>query len=165
MRLLKAKRQARGASLVEMLMYMSCLLVLMSLVSVAIGRLWSAERALHERANELIRVVNAGERWREDVRRSGVSPRAIEANGNEGLLLELDGSRQVYLLEAGELHRTANGEKEVLVRNVVSSRMLREQREGLVYWRWELGVRLGRNATKTQAFTFMAVPGKQATEQ
>lgn len=165
MRLLKAKRQARGASLVEMLMYMSCLLVLMSLVSVAIGKLWSAERALHERANELIRVVNTGERWREDVRRSAVSPRGIEANGSEGILLELDGSRQVYLLEAGELRRTANGAKEVLVRNVVSSRMLREQREGLVYWRWELGVRLGRNATKTQAFTFMAVPGKQAIEQ
>lgn len=164
MRLLKPQSQVRGISLVEMLVYISCLLVLMSLISVAIWRLWSAELILHERANGLVRVVNVGERWREDVRRSAVPPMTIEANGSPGLLLELNGSNYVYLLEEGELRRIADEGKEVLVKQVVSSRMLREKRAGQVYWRWELGVRLGRNATKTQAFTFMAVPGKQGME-
>ena len=165
MRLLLPSRRVRGVSLLEMLVYMTCLLVLIYLISVAVGKLWTMEVTMRERANALVQIVNLGERWREDVRRSAVPPKALGTDGNSaGVMLERDGKQYSYRLEDGELRRTAGAETEMLARHVVSSRMLREKREGQVYWRWELVVRLGRNATKTQAFTFIAVPGKPGIE-
>jgi hypothetical protein len=71
-----------------MLVYMACLLVLMSVISVSIWRLWSAQLVLNERANDLVKILNVGETWRDDVRLA--PPFSMRADG-QGISLTQEG--------------------------------------------------------------------------
>ncbi len=145
-----------------MLVYMACLLVLLSVISVSIWRLWSAQLVLNERANDLVKILNVGEQWRDDVRQA--PPFALRADG-QGISLTHNGRQCEYLMENGELRRTIDGQTEVLARNILSSQMQLNQKDGLAYGRWEVTVRMGHTGNKSQAFTFMAVPTQQKGKQ
>jgi len=158
MRLLRRPTNRRGISLVEMLVYIACLTIFLSVISMAMWRLWTSHALLNERANGLMKILNSGELLRDDVRRSESVPLLQQISGYEGILLERNGRKFDYRIVDGELHRVENGQVEILAKNIVSSKIVEERRNELVYLRWEVEVRLTRASGKTQAFTFMAVP-------
>jgi hypothetical protein len=161
MRLLGRPSNRHGISLVEMLVYIACLTIFLSVISVAMWRLWTSHAQLNERASGLMKILNSGELWRDDVRGSESVPLLQQVNGYEGVLLERNGRKFDYRVVDGELHRVENGQVEILAKNIVSSKMMAETRNELIYLRWEVEVRLTGASGKTQAFTFMAVPFAQ----
>lgn len=157
MRLSFSKKHSAGIALVEALIYIACLLVFLSIVAVSTWRLFSSQVRLTERSDRLVKVLNVGEQWREAVRQSEKHP----VSAGDGIAFVLGDLPVTYDVTGESIIRKSGGNDEVLVSEVASSRMQRIDRKGVVYWRWDLEVRLNRDRSKTQSFTFMAVPAKQ----
>lgn len=99
-----------GATLVEMLVFFSLLLVLMGIGFAAYDRVWFESRRLEQRADAVRGLVQFGERWREDVR-SASGPPSVHADGR-GMDIPV-GTRVVTWRFEGKpafLSRTVEGE-------------------------------------------------------
>src|SRR5689334_14852610 len=71
------QREDKAFTLIELLVYMSMLLVIIALGYTALYRSMDASTGLRRNASDITHALNAGERWREDVR-AATRPLRIE---------------------------------------------------------------------------------------
>lgn len=147
--------QCSGISLVETLVYISCLSVLFGIVAVSCWKVKAYHDAINRRTDMVARLLDVGEKWRADIRAAD----KIQTESDMGIHFTRDGRKYSYLVKAGDLSHESEGLADLLLKNVNYSRMQQLERNGVSYWQWELGVS-SAGGKNLQRFTFMAVPQK-----
>jgi hypothetical protein len=157
---------SRAFLLIDCLVYIALLFVLLALAFLAFYRSLDNSKGLHRGAADMARALNAGERWRADVR-AATSPPRLEQTGTETVLRLPRGPGDVlYTFRAGAVLRKDTGrarsEWMPFLPEVKSSRMSSEPRQRVAAWRWELELASRSQAPRVKPlFTFQAVPATE----
>lgn len=146
------KRQA-GISLLEALVYIACLSVLLTLLSVSVWKLNAFQSNIGERANNVGKLLDVGEMWRNEVRTAST----LSDDAKEGMQYTKNGKACSYQVVESQLVQTTADQSQVLLKNVVSSMMSPQERDGVRYWQWDVSVATGKRGG-VLTFSFMAVP-------
>ncbi len=164
----RPSRRNRGYLLTEALVYIGLVFVLLGIGYAAMYRSIDNSVALRRNADDILRAMHAGERWRADIR---LATRDVAwDNRGDDPVLRLEGStNQVNYRFTGSAvyRRTGTGPWSRILEHVGSSLMKRELRPAVIVWRWEL--ELQPQATGSfkpgrvrPLFTFLAVPPSAA---
>jgi hypothetical protein len=163
-------RQARlGFTLVEVLAYMALLFVIIGLGYAAVYNCMDHSLVLRGNAEDITRALDAGERWRSDVRAADLAIRVETSETNQVLYLRGKQGEVDYSFKSGEVRRrVGSGPWTLILANAKASTMQAEHRQYVTVWRWELEL-LPRSKAKVvpgrilPLFTFQAVPPTPAT--
>ncbi len=151
-----------GFTLLEILTYIAVLAAVLGVGGAALGRLWTASGHLRREADDLKALLAAGERWREDIRRSAGAITADPTGADPVIHLrwQPDTEAQWTCVEGTVMRRAGeNGDWVPLVRRVRSSRMLPEPRGAVQAWRWDVELEpVSPKAKFRRQLTFLAVP-------
>jgi prepilin-type N-terminal cleavage/methylation domain-containing protein len=144
-----------GFSLIEVLTYIAVLTVVMALAYPAYDRCQRASRDLHRNADDIVRALRVGERWRKDVR-AATGP--IRASAVEFVIPQRNGDI-IYRFTDGNLFRITNHQSPVtVISNVKASAMRADARDHVSAWRWELELAGRQTEVKVRPlFSFIAV--------
>ena len=158
---LDAPKSIRGISLIEMLVYMSVLIVIVGVGYTALYRCLDNSNALRRSADDIANALHTGEDWRADVRAADGKIQ-LESLPDEQIL-HLPGSRGEvsYRFAANAIsRRLGNNEWSPLLANVQTSTFVADTRTKANAWRWEieLQTRTKKFGTVKPLFTFIAVP-------
>jgi hypothetical protein len=152
-------RARTGYLLIECLIYLSMLVVVISLGLGAFYICWDYSKALHYATDDITAALHAGERWRADIRNAtGKITVATTAEG-ERLRIPQGTNELIYSFSAGEVHRqlASSGFSELLLLKVATSQMVTETRGPVAAWRWEVELTPRRKETHLSLrFTFEA---------
>jgi len=147
-------KTARGFTMIEMLVYIAVLAVVVNLAFFAYYRYDQQMRNVRRNADDIVRAMRAGERWRDDVRNATASPRAIE----DGMVIPWRSGEIVYVFADGTVWRRAAGLQTVALKNVSASTMSSDPRDRVSAWRWELELTSPKKTVLMRPlFTFTAV--------
>ena len=153
----------RGFTLIEALVYMSMLFLILGMAYTAMYRSMDTSAGLRRNANDIARAMNAGERWREDMR-NATGPIRLEQTGQDETVLHVPEGREeiAYRFSTNSVsRRTGNGQWLPVLDRVKTSDFIADQRKTVTAWRWEVELQSYRKAiVRTRPlFTFIAVPG------
>lgn len=151
-----------GYTIIEMGVYMAVLLVLLSAGYAAMYRCMDRSVALRRNADSLASALQAGERWRDDMRAAN----GPIQTGKEPASLRIPTARGeiVYHFETNVVFRLAPSSVPVqLLSGVKESRMQPDPRQRVTAWRWDVELqRVKKDTSNTNhfqpLFTFIAVP-------
>ena len=144
----------RGYSLAEVLVYMGVLSVVMTVAWLSYYSLVDCSRGLAGNAEDIVRALKAGERWRGDLRAATAPPKLVG-----GVLHVPAGAGEVlYRLSKDAVERKADAGWAPALAKVKASKMMADQGKHVASWRWEVELRGRREARIRPRFTFMAVP-------
>ncbi len=153
---LKIQKRQQGISLVEALVYMACLAILLSVISLSFWKLKSFHDRTGARADLVAKLLAVGESWRAEIRNA----KSVAENQNAGVRYARDGKPCDYSVIEGKLVRTVAGKSDVLLQGVVASSMQPLERQGVRYWQWDVTVVSAPGYGVVQQFSFLAVPLK-----
>jgi hypothetical protein len=122
-------------------------------------------RALKRNADDIVRALKAGERWRADIRAATAMPKLEEIESEQALHIPHGSGEIVYLFTQDEVWRLTNAPAtgQPLLSQVRSSRMGPDARQQVTAWRWELELKTRKKDAKLQPlFTFEAVASVKA---
>jgi hypothetical protein len=153
---------AAGYLLTEALVYIGLVFVLLGIGSAALYRCIDNSVALRRSADDILRVVHAGELWRADVRGAkngiawdgSVAPPVLRLRNPRG---EVD-----YAYDGTNvLRRIGNGPWSRILDHVKVSAMNQELRPTITGWRWELELQMAAHGSFKPGrvrplFTFLA---------
>lgn len=135
----------------------------MALTAVILGAAYAAywrcadnSKRLHENADDILAAMQAGERWRDDIRLA----RGATTN-QDGVNIIQSGDTIEYRFdqEAVWRHSTRTGQTIRLLAKVKSSAMQNEVRRQVRAWRWEVELQSRKAPPYLRPlFTFEAVP-------
>lgn len=169
-RAISASRHDRcinGVTLVECLVYISVLAVLLGVGSAALYRCWDDNKAITRNADDIVRMLKAGENWRADIR-SATGPIRLKTNASEQTILIPRGTNVLsYAFSNGELQKRPrrNTPWIVVLSKIKSSQMESDSRDNAKAWRWEVALEPRRkNAPMRPLFTFEAVAGNSSVQ-
>jgi hypothetical protein len=154
----RAKGEA-GVTLVECICYIAVFLILSAGATEAFYLSWDHSKALISATDDITAALQAGERWRADVRAASGTIHIEKTPSGEVVTVPESGKEIVYRFSAGEVHRQAgsDGFSAMLLPWVVSSEMTLDRRGDVRAWRWELEVAQRRKETHIPLlFTFEA---------
>lgn len=156
-----------GYLLIECLVYISVLLILLNVGYSAFYRCIENSVALRRNADDIVNALNAGERWRTDLRTANGTIR-FEVLA-EKRILHLPGARGEVAYQFSTnavLRRVGDGPWVRLLAGVKSSSMESDPRPNVVAWRWELELkpRSKKMGRVRPLFTFVAVPNRSSTK-
>jgi hypothetical protein len=154
--------RARGASgvlLIECLVYVFVFAILLGGATTAFYFCWDHSRAVIFTADEISSALNAGERWRADVR-AATGKITVETSATGEVARIPEGARTVsYRFESGEVRRqiSASDYQELLLAKVKTSQMTMDARGTVSAGRWEVELLPRRKeANLPLLFTFEA---------
>jgi Tfp pilus assembly protein PilE len=147
-----------GYLLLEVLVFMALMVVILGLAYAAYWRCADNSKRLQENAADILATMQAGERWRDDIRLA------------QDTVLNLDSVKMIQSSDIVEYrfdeqaiwrHSAQSGRTIQLLSKVKSSTMRPEPRRQVSAWRWEVEL-LSRKAPPYMRplFTFEAVPAK-----
>jgi prepilin-type N-terminal cleavage/methylation domain-containing protein len=155
---MKYTRQ-QGFTLIECLVYMALFVVVVGFATVAFFHFWDDTRGFNRNAQEVVRVLHAGDQWRADIRSARRPIQMTSSNGEEQLRIPATNGDITYSFSNGELRR----QEKVLLADLKSSEMESNQGVHVPAWRWELEIKSIRKQTLWRPlFTFEAVAGPSA---
>lgn len=148
-----------GIMLVECLVYIAVFALLFGLGTATFYFCWDHTRTVIITAGEITSALQAGERWRADVR-SATGTISVETTATGEIVRIPKAQGEIcYRFENGELRREMVATKAswLLLPQVKTSEMKTELRNGITAWRWELEVAPRRKgAALPLRFTFAA---------
>ena len=149
-------------SLMECLAYLAVFFVVCGLAFAAYHQMDSQSRAFTRNADDIVRVLRAGERWRADVR---AATNAVRLQEHQELRLTTRHGLVSYFFRDGAVWRQDANDalSQLFLASVQTSAMQPDARAQLTAWRWEVELKTKRtNATTRPLFTFLAAPGTEA---
>jgi hypothetical protein len=154
----------RAYLLIEALVYIALIGAVLSIGYTAMYRCLDSSIALRRNADDIVSALQAGERWRADIRAATSQPRAELIENVQ--LLRLDSPRGPVTYRFGTngvSRQLAGGGWVNLLPRVKSSSMIADPREHTTAWRWELELQPRVTASIKPGhlrplFTFIAVP-------
>jgi hypothetical protein len=167
---LSEKASSAGYMLVEALVYIGLVFVVLGTGYAIMYRCVENSVLLRRNAQDMASVLNAGERWRADIR-SSRPPLQIE-NTENGQTLRLKGAvgEVVYRFETNTVTCSAQGQPVIrLLSNVKSSEMRASPRQKVIAWQWEVELLprakgYSKPGRVRPLFSFTAVPERSADQ-
>ena len=166
---MKAKGEGRGQkaevaafSLLECLVYIAIFFIVLSVALGAYFRMDEQSRGFARNSADIVRAMQAGERWRADVRSA---TNATRFAADQELRLTTRSGEVNYYFRDGTIWRQGTNEPHAtpFLLNVKASAMEADTRPTVKAWRWEIELQTKRtNATVRPLFTFLAVPAEGA---
>jgi Tfp pilus assembly protein FimT len=155
------RRRSAGILLVECVTYIAVFAILTGVATAAFYLCWDDSKAVVYATDDIAAALRAGERWRQDIRgATGDITTTTETDGTGETLRIPTGQQGVlYRFEKGGVYREdpQHHQAQLVLPTVNSSRMLRENRQGVTAWRWELDLTVRRQETHLPLlFTFEA---------
>ena len=150
----------RGFTLIECLIYIAVLGIILNLATHSFFKCLEHSRDLQRNADDIVRAMQAGERWREDIRQATGTPKLTQEDGHKTLRVPRGNGEVSYTFTNGKVWRDAGGRpgRQVFLAGVAASEMVADQRERLTAWRWEVELQSRQSATRVRPlFTFLAV--------
>ena len=161
MRTICRRRGEHGLTLIETLVFLAVFVVILTLGIWGYNRFEEQSRRLRGVADDIARTVDAGERWREDIRRA-TGPIRYDASTGE-LGIPQAAGEVVYRFVENQIQRKAADQFVPLLKNVKASSMQQMSRQHATSWRWEVELKpRGKNAKLKPLFQFEAVAPKQS---
>ena len=157
----------RGETILELLVYFALFMVVVGSATVTFYECWGNSKALRRNADDIVRVLSVGDRWRADVRAAQGPIELTAAVGTEQCRIPGLSGEIVYTFSDGEIRRQAGSSAPNTrwLANVKSSQMQRELRGGVTAWRWELELKsVKREARLRPLFTFESAAGKGGSQ-
>lgn len=154
--------RSRGATLIELLIYIGLLSVILGVGINALIRLWGSHGMLRRQADGIVLAADTGERWRADVRTATGPIREETAPGVQMVVIPVTGGEVTWMFSEGMMWRRSGPDHKAapLLWEVRNSRMSPESRGGVSVWRWELELERASKRSRTRPlFTFLAVKG------
>jgi len=155
-------------ALIDCMAYIALLLLLLTLAFMAFYQTTDNSKHLSRNAADIVRVLNAGERWRADVR-SAVRPAALTQTPRETILhLPHSQGEVLYAFRDGTVLRQATTNAtpiwETFLTDIKSSTMKLDRRSRVTAWRWEVELQAAQKVARVRPlFTFQAVPAQSVT--
>jgi Tfp pilus assembly protein PilE len=154
------QRRPRGVCLIECLVYISVLFVILAVAGAAYARVLDHTRQMRRVAADIARALEAGERWRADLRAATASPRLVAEGQVQALHLPRPDAEVVYFFDGSNVVRRAGADAswQTFLPRVKASRFVAESREHVHTWRWEVELQSGPRPARTPPlFSFTAV--------
>jgi hypothetical protein len=146
--------------LVECLVYVAVFMVIAGLATAAFYRAFENSKRIRRNVADIALALEAGERWRAEVRGATAPPR-LEADSAQPTLRIPKGADEIaYSYADGTLLRrtAASAPWTKALANLKSSTMVREERNGVISWRWEIEFKSQLKETRLRPlFSFRAV--------
>ncbi|MCL5099458.1 MAG: hypothetical protein M1608_18370 [Candidatus Omnitrophica bacterium] len=155
-----ARLSESAIMLVECVVYIGLWMVITGLAFTAFYRYWDHSRDLQRNADDIVRAIKAGERWRADLRTATIAPSLETTDYEQVLHIPQKTGEILYLFSRGEVWRLATGRAigQPLLAKVKGSRMLPENRTRTTVWCWELELQTRqKNPRIRPLFTFLTV--------
>ncbi|MBL9172459.1 MAG: prepilin-type N-terminal cleavage/methylation domain-containing protein [Verrucomicrobiales bacterium] len=155
-------RRIRGATLIEMMIYIGLLAVVLGIGVNGLIRVWGAHGTLRRQADAIVLAADTGERWRADIRSATGAIRSETAPGGQLVTIPVGNRVVTWGFSNGLVWRqsAADNKATPLLSGVRSSRMEPEPREGVRAWIWDLELeRIPQKARTAPIYTFLAVEG------
>ncbi len=159
----KISRPRAAFSLIECLAYLGVFFVVLGVAFGAYYRLDEQARGFSRNSADIVRAMQAGERWRADVR---AATNVVQFEENQELRLITRSGEVSYFFRDRTVWRQGFDKKrsELFLSNVKTSTMKPDSRPQVKAWRWEVELPTKRTkATVRPLFTFLAVPGPEVT--
>ena len=154
-----AARHVSGCSLLECLVYMAALMVILAMLATVYYHADWNHRTLNRNAADIVRALQAGERWREDVRLASGPLQPGPAGGGQELSIPHTNGLVRYAFRDGGVWRQAApaARWQEALAGVLSSRMEKENRRFVAAWRWELELKSRQKTARVKPrFSFEA---------
>ena len=159
---------AKAFTLIETLVYMSLLFVVITLGYAAMYKSMDASTGLRRNAADITHALDAGERWREDVRTATQPLRVEKINDQETLLhIPHKGAEVTYRFESHNVFRRQGpSEWALALASVDNSTFISDPRQNVTAWKWEVELHPYRKSLSRlhPLFTFLAVPTNTPTK-
>lgn len=155
-------RRVRGATLIEMLIYIGLLAVVLGVGVNGLIRVWGAHGTLRRQADAIVVAADTGERWRADIRSATGAIRSETTPDTQTLAIPVGNRVVTWGFANGLVWRQAAADRKAapLLLGVRTSRMAPELREGVRTWIWDLELnRIPQKARTAPIYTFLAVEG------
>jgi hypothetical protein len=149
-----------GYVMIESLIYIVVWMVIVGLSFSAFFRCLSSSRDLSRNADDIARVLKAGERWRQDIREAEGVPRVVLENDLTALEIPKQSGVTTYVFEQNGVWRRSGLESpwQNVLAGVKSSRVLRQPRRNVVAWSWEVELHTKKKEVRVPPlFNFLAV--------
>ena len=160
------RQRARAIVLIDCLIYLSMFFVISGVAFEVFYRTFENSRLVTRSAQDIAGAIQAGERWRDDVRQA-VGPLRVEDTATGPILLIPHKAGAVrYRFSGKTLWRQMDGAPNwtPVLGGVKSSRMTPDSRPQAAAWRWELELDTRRKSPRVlPLFTFEAVPSATPT--
>lgn len=147
-----------GYLLIELLVFMALMVVILNLAYAAYWRCADNSKRLQQNAADILAAVQAGERWRDDVR---LARDAVNYPNGLSLIQSSDTIQYRFEQQAIWRRSTQTGRTIRLLSNVKTSAMRPEIRRQVRAWRWEVELPARQAPPYLRPlFTFEAVPAQ-----
>ncbi len=155
-------RAQSGILLLECMVYVALFAVITGLAFTAFYYCWDGSRGLLYSSNDIAAALQAGERWRADIR-SATGNITVQTNAT-GELIRIPSGKNIilYRFNNGKIQRQLDSKSysDTLLPSVKSSQMVMDARGPVSAWRWELELKLRpKEIHLPLQFTFEAAPG------
>ena len=153
-------RRIRGATLIEMMIYIGLLAVVLGVGVNGLIRVWGAHGTLRRQADGIVLAADTGERWRGDIRSATGAIRSETTPGGQTVAIPVGNRVVTWGFSNGLVWRQSATDHKAspLLSGVRSSRMAPEPREGVRAWVWDLELdRIPQKARTAPIYTFLAV--------
>ena len=153
-------QRAQAFSLVELLVYLALFAVVAGLGIAAFFHCRDSAESLRRTSDDIVLTLQAGERWREDVRGAVAPLQFVEADGEQQVIIPQKTNQIAYRFSKQAVWRRAdtNAIWVPLLPKVKQSRMERDARQHVTAWRWEVELKTRRPESRLRPFfTFEAV--------
>jgi len=146
--------------LIECLVYIAVFMVITGLATAAFYRALESSKRIRRNTADVGLALQAGELWRAEVRSATAPLRLGSETARQTLRIPRGADEIAYAFSDGTLLRraTATAPWTKALANLKSSQMVREERNGVVSWRWEIEFNSQLKGTRLRPlFSFMAV--------
>lgn len=154
----------QGFTLIEVLTYGAILLVVSGLAMKAFFATLDHARDVRRVAHDITRALDAGERWRADVRQATGTPKLVEDGGAMALHLPRADGETIYFFDGETVLRRTRDDVpwQPALTAVKRARFVADQRKHASGWRWEVELQTRNPKPRVHpVFSFQAVPGKE----
>jgi len=159
-RLLRPLRGDYGFLMIDVLIYIAIWTVIVGLAFAAFYRCLSNSRDLSRNADDIVRALRAGERWRQDVRQAVAAPTIVSEGGAMALEIPKASGLTVYVFATNTVWRKSDlaAPWEKFLAGVRASRMERQPRQKVIAWRWEVELQTKKKQVRVHPmFHFLSV--------
>ena len=156
-----SRRREQGILLIDCLVYMSIWVVVLGLAFSTFYRCMTYSKNLTRNADDIVRALKAGERWREDVRKAtGPLKLVSEGGAEQAVHIPHKTNEVIYLFIDDAVLRKSGTDASwtPALSGVKSSRMEKDDRQRVVSWRWEVELKNKQKVARVRPlFTFQAI--------
>lgn len=164
--MLPRRHRERAIVLIDCLIYIAMFFVITGVAFEVFYRTFENSRLVTRSAQDIAGAIQAGERWRDDVRQASAPLRLEDTITGGTVLIPLKSGSIRYRFSENALWRQVDGGANWtrVLEGVKSSRMAPDNRPQAAAWRWELELKPRAKSPRVlPLFTFEAVPAAATT--